>query len=144
MFLPRKSLAYGGVDDQPCFCDYLVIPKNWLPGGRPGIVFIQRSPMSTSITNSIETIVSMMLKQDFEGALPKSLRFFEYYPANLKPIFDWQEVSFAQSESHFLKNDLWNRITRKLSSAKPNYWSVDQPSWNPVGPTLKAELQHLV
>lgn len=144
MFLPRKSLAYGGFDDQPCFCDYLVIPENWLPGGRSGVIFIQRSPMATSITNSIEAIVGLMLQQDFLGVSPKSLRFFEYYPPNLKPIVDWQEVSFSETKSHFLKNDLWSRATRKLFSAEPDYWSVDHPSWSPVGPALKADLRRLV
>ena len=139
-----KSLAYGGFDDQPCFCDYLVIPKDSLPGGRPGVIFVQRSPMSTSITNSIEAIVSLMMRQDFLGVSPKSLRFFEYYPAYLQPIIDWQEVSFSQTDSHFFKNDLWSRTTRKLFGAEPDYWSVDHPSWSPVGPALKADLRRLV
>ena len=100
--------------------------------------------MATSITNSIEAIVGLMLRQDFAGLSPKSLRFFEYYPPNLKPIVDWQEVSFSETKSHFLKNDLWSRATRKLFSAEPDYWSVDHPSWSPVGPALKADLRRLV
>jgi hypothetical protein len=144
MFLPVKSLAYPGFENQPCFCDYLVISEDSLPGGLPGIIFVQRSRMPTSITNRIEIIASMMLKQDFLGVSPGSLRFFEYYPAHLQPIIDWQEVSFSQMDSHFLKNDLWSRTAHSLFSATPDYWSVDKPMWHAVAPTLKAQLRHLV
>lgn len=139
-----RSLSYSGLHGQPCFCDYRVIPAYSLPGGRPGAIFVQRSPLSSSITNNIEIIASSLLKQDLLGVLSKSLRFFEHYPANLQPLVDWQEVSFSQTDGRFLKNDLWSRASRKLFSVKPDYWSVGQPSWSPVGPGLKAELQRLV
>lgn len=144
MFLPTKSLGYSGFNGQPCSCEYVIVPEDSLPGGRPGIIFIQRPDMTTSITNRIEIIASLLLKQDFLGVSPKSLRFFEHYPSQLRPLIDWQEVSFSEKTGCFLKNGLWSRVMQKLISAMPDYWTVDSPMWHPVGPNLKAHLYRLV
>jgi hypothetical protein len=139
-----KSITYQGFGRQDNVCHYLVISKDVLPGGMPGVLFVPTPSSTTTITNCIEDIVSSLLKTELLGTMPKSLRFFEHYPKFLNPMAEWQEVTFAQIDGCFLKQDLWTTTKRSWFNTNPDYWAVEKPHWHPVGQTLANQLQTLI
>lgn len=139
-----QSLSYRGFDGGVCYCDYRLIQSGVLPGGLPAIVFVQSADMTTSITNRIEAITSKALETFLCGTLPKKVRVFEFYPASLKPIVDWQEVTFSQVFGCSVERGFLSSWLYKLRGSQPDFWSVASPSWHSVGSEVKMRLAKLL
>lgn len=99
-------------------------------GGKKLVVFVQGPLANTSITNMIEVLASRVLCAELAGTDPSDVRFFEHYPAHLKPVRAWQEVSFKERTTIDASSGLLTKLLQVLSGpAKPNAWCVDKPQW---------------
>jgi hypothetical protein len=121
-----KKLKYQGFTGAGvCECNYAVGDD----GGKKLVVVQQGALTSTSITNRIEHIASLLLAGDLAGIESKQVRFFEHYPAHLQPLVEWQEVEF---EIHAKRPDTrpwWKRLWSALVGGFSPSWAVDKPEW---------------
>jgi hypothetical protein len=134
------KVIYTGFSGQRCACNLATIPSNVLPGGAAAFVFTQTHESTTSVTNCVEQISSVVLRTLAANTHPKQLRFFEYYPPASQPLIVWQEVTFAGIFDHFHVDTGWSRFMRRFNKAQPDFWSVAEPIWHPVGRPLQAQL----
>ena len=135
-----EKLSYTGFNGQTCTCGVAAVPVGILPGDSPGVIFVQTSQSTTSVTNCAERIASVWLRTIGRGLEPSQVRFFEHYPKNVHSLVTWQEISFSSLEPHYVSDTRLARLWRKLKPVEPDYWSVDQPHWSPVGRQLESLL----
>jgi hypothetical protein len=135
-----RTLTYPGFSNKACHCGFVLIPAGTLPGEKSGVVFVQRSLNQTSITNQIEVIASIALDSALRGQNPNTIRFFEYYPADLKPLVEWQEVTFSTTYGLYKNMGAFARLMRSIKHAEPDFYEVETPGWHPVSRQLQAQL----
>jgi len=122
-------LNFNGFGNAPSSCEYGIGEID----GSIAIVFYQNALIGTSITNMIEHLTIHVLANNLPGTPPENVRVFEHYNPELRPMIEWQEVSFGSSG----EIDEGRSVIRKLielvipSTDSPKYY-VDAPIWNPV------------
>lgn len=127
-----KIHNYIGFDGNLCTCGYVYRDID----GVPHLVLKQLPGSTTSITNLVETIVSQLLAHDIFGVDATKLRVFEFYPASMTPLVEWQEVKFE----HVAKRQPRKTIVQSIVEIfKP----TEQPFvvWNPEWHRVEAALQ---
>ena len=132
-----KTHSYIGFNGNLCTCGYALNDIDSVPH----LVLKQLQGSSTSITNLVETIVTQLLAGDLFGVDARRLRVFEFYPASMKPVVSWQEVSFQVAKRE-------PRITIaesiiELFKASEQPYVVWKPEWHPVPATLQQRLSLL-
>lgn len=122
-------------------------------GGRRFVAFRQTEVAGkTSITNIIEGLASQVLANDLAGVAPDEVDFFEFYPPHLKPLQEWQKVTFDVAAplyvkpKGFLRRVLWSLIRLIKGPGKPDAWAVTKPMWEPIAsakmdPEIKAAVR---
>jgi len=124
-----ETLDFNGFGNTPSSCEYGVGEID----GSVAIVFYQNALIGTSITNMIEHLTIYVLANSLSGTSPENVRVFEHYNPELRPIIEWQEVSFGSAG----EIDDGKSVIRKLielvipSTESPRYY-VDAPIWNPI------------
>lgn len=86
-----QQLEYRGFANNACACHYKVAELN----GKTVVIFKQLDLVrNTSITNVIEQLIPAVMAQDWalSGKREAEVRFFSFYPPELKPLAVWQEV----------------------------------------------------
>lgn len=109
-------------------------------GGDHVLVIAQRQDASTSITNAIEQIVMNLLAGDLIESDARKLRIFEFYPASLNPLAQWQEVRFATVVRRQVRKTVVDHVKEFFMGAAVQPFVVADPHWNPVPPALQAQL----
>jgi hypothetical protein len=124
-----ENLNFNGFGNTPSSCEYCVGEIN----GGVAIVFYQNASIGTSITNMIEHLTIHVLANRLTGTPPENVRVFEHYNPELKPIIEWQEVSFGSSGEIDEGKSVIGRLIELVipSTDSPRYY-VDAPIWNPV------------
>lgn len=114
--------------------------------GRPVVVFIQDAPIrTTSITNLIEVLATKAVAVEFPNTDPSSVRFFEFYPPELNPMIDWQEVMFQECSLMNEPCTLLEKLAQLFVGTKEQAWLLDKPQWHrPITAEEQRELQKLV
>jgi hypothetical protein len=81
----------------------------------------------------IEHLTIHVLANRLTGTPPENVRVFEHYNPELKPIIEWQEVSFGSSGEIDEGKSVIGRLIELVipSTDSPRYY-VDAPIWNPV------------
>lgn len=126
-----KKLPYNGFSNTSSACEYGIGDI----GGKTAIVFLQTTSGGTSITNMIEALTMHVLATDLKGVAPNQVRVFEHYAPSLKPLHEWQEVSFEDiGEIQEEKSIARKLIELVVPSNEPRNWYVNGPSWKPVTP----------
>lgn len=131
-------LNYTGFTNQPCRCGYHIVEL----AGKQAVIFQQLdAAKNTSITNVVEALATQVLQGPLRGTNPKTLRFFEYYPAKMLPLSEWLEVSFEIMLPMYRYNNFAARIARMFGVGDgPVAWVVDGPVWHPVGQNVQTIL----
>lgn len=71
-----------------------------------------------------------VLCTDLVGRRPDEVRFFEHYRAQLRPIAEWQEVTFASASPLDNRKGLLAKVLGLISGDRePQSWIVDDPRW---------------
>lgn len=134
-----KKLHYIGFSNQVCSCRYKTVTID----GRLCLVIQQTEDSTTSITNTIETLVSQILATDLLGMDPTDLRVFEHYPASLKPIVEWQEVTFEGNQKRKPRRTIVQALMELVSPTEQPY-VVWNPNWYQVSTAMQAKLAALI
>jgi hypothetical protein len=130
-----KKLHYIGFSNQVCSCGYKTVTID----GRLCLIIQQTQDSTTSITNTIETLVSQILATDLLGTDPAELRVFEHYPANMKPIVEWQEVTFEEKHKRKPRRTIVQALVDLVSPTEQPY-VVWHPNWYGVSASMQAKL----
>lgn len=130
-----KKMHYIGFLNQVCSCGYKTVTID----GRLCLIVQQTPDSTTSITNTIETIVSQILATDLLGTDPAELRVFEHYPASMKPIVEWQEVTFEGKDKRKPRRTIVQALMELVSPSQQPY-VVWNPDWHQVSPSMQVKL----
>ena len=132
-----KTHTYIGFTGSLCTCGYVLGDID----GVPHLVLKQLQGSATSITNLVETIVSQLLSGDLFGIDATKVRVFEFYPATMKPLVSWQEVSFEIAKREPRRTIVESIIEVFKPTEQP--YVAWKPQWNPVPISLQQRLSEL-
>lgn len=119
-------LNFNGFSNTPSSCEYGIGEI----GNKTAIVFYQKEPIGTSITNMIEHLTIHVLAEELPGVSPENIRIFEHYNPDLNPIYEWAEVQFSDSGKINEKKSILKKLVELVfpSGTPPKYY-VNSPEW---------------
>lgn len=133
-----KTHQYIGFNNNLCTCGYVYREID----GVPHLVLKQLPGSTTSITNLVETIVSQLLAHDIFGVDATKLRVFEFYPASMTPLVEWQEVKFKHVAKRQPRKTIAQSIVEFFQPTEQPF-VVWNPEWYPVHVDLQKRLSQL-
>ncbi|MGP3508677.1 hypothetical protein [Paracidovorax citrulli] len=135
-----KKLEYRGFSNTPSECKYGIGVIN----GKTAIVFHQTVQGGTSITNMIEHLTMHVLATDLPRVDPNQVRVFEHYDQHLRPVSEWQEVTFQEMGEIQEEKNIAEKLIEFVSRSSPSKrYYVDGPSWGSVNPNDLATVKNI-
>lgn len=121
-----KTVHYKGFNNCDSSCKYIISKIN----DKYALVFYTDKLEGTSVTNMIEEVTNQVLGSELPQVSPKQIRVFEHYSSELKPIWDWMEVTFEGFTGGKQKEKLLKRLKNKVFSIRNDEsYYVYNPSW---------------